>query len=83
MMNFLKKNYLWKGHRDNLQKKVSQGKFQTGFVVAGVVFLSFWNHQLIKFEEDKRFGERHKLIWKFSLRIFSLQDIPVPVKGLE
>ena len=26
--------------------------FQTGFVVAGVGFLSYWNHQLIKFEED-------------------------------
>ena len=30
--------------------------FQTGFVVAGGGFLSYWNHQLIKFEEEKRFG---------------------------
>ena len=29
--------------------------FQTGFVVAGVEFLYYWNYQLIKFEEEKRF----------------------------
>ena len=31
--------------------------FQTGFVVAGWGFLAYWNHQLIKFEEEKRFGQ--------------------------
>ena len=30
--------------------------FQTGFVVAVGGFLSVWNHQLIKFEEEKIFG---------------------------
>ena len=30
--------------------------FQTGFVVSGGGFLSYWNHQLNKFEEEKRFG---------------------------
>ena len=30
--------------------------FQTGFVVAGGELLSYRNHQLIEFEEDKRFG---------------------------
>ena len=43
-------------HRDILQGKVLQENFQTGFVVAGGEFLSYWNHQLIKFEEEKRFG---------------------------
>ena len=37
-----------------LQGKVSEENFQTGFVVAG--FLSYCNHQLIKIEEEKRFG---------------------------
>jgi hypothetical protein len=27
-------------------------------VVAGGGFLSYWNHQLIKYEEKKRFGEK-------------------------
>ena len=30
-------------------------KFQTEFVVDRGGFLSYWNHQLIKFEEEKRF----------------------------
>ena len=30
--------------------------FQTGFVIAGGGFLFYWNHQLIKFEEEKIFG---------------------------
>ena len=42
------------GHftRYNLQIKF----FQTGFVVAWGGFLSYCKSQLIKFEEDKRFG---------------------------
>jgi hypothetical protein len=48
-----KKFSISSGHRDILQGKVSQ---ENGFVVAGGGFLSYWNHQLIKFEEEKRFG---------------------------
>jgi hypothetical protein len=33
------------------KEKFSKKNFQTGFVVAGGGFLSYWNHQLIKFEE--------------------------------
>ena len=29
--------------------------FQTEFLVARGEFFSYWNYQLIKFEEDKRF----------------------------
>ena len=28
----------------------------SGFVVAGGGFISYWKYQLIKFEEEKRFG---------------------------
>ena len=38
------------------KEKSLQENFQTGFVVAGGGFLSYWNHQLIKFEEEKIFG---------------------------
>ena len=40
------------GHlaKDNLQIN-----FETGLVVAGGGFLSHWNYQLIKFEEEKIF----------------------------
>ena len=48
--------YCTKLHMDIWQVKVSQGNFLTGLVVAGGGFLSYWNHQLIKFEEEKRFG---------------------------
>ena len=34
------------------QGYLARKSFQTGFVVAG--FLSYWNHQLIKFEEGIR-----------------------------
>ena len=54
------------------RKSSARKNFQTGFVVPGGGFLSYWNNQLIKFKEEKRFG-------KFSLPIFSLQDIPVPL----
>ena len=30
--------------------------FQTRFAVAGGGFISYWNHQLIKIGEKKRFG---------------------------
>ena len=36
--------------------------FQTGFVVSGVGFLSYWNHQQIKFEEEKRFGLKYNFV---------------------
>ena len=39
----------------HLAMKNFQENIQTGFVVAGGGFLSFWNHQLIMFEE-KIFG---------------------------
>ena len=49
--NFLENRSAIRWFRDILQ-----GKFQTGFVVAGCGFFSYWKHQLIKFEEEKRFG---------------------------
>ena len=45
-----------KGHRDILQRATCNFFFQTGFVVAEGGFLSYWNYQLIKFEEENRFG---------------------------
>ena len=45
--------FLAQGH---LQGKVSQKKFQTGFVVAWGRVSFLLTNQLIKFEEDKRFG---------------------------
>ena len=41
-------------HREILKGKVLQVFFLNGFVVAGGDFLSYWNHQLIKFEEELR-----------------------------
>ena len=35
------------------KEKFCKENFQTGFVVAGGGFLSYWNHQLIKLEEEK------------------------------
>ena len=32
------------------KEKFRKENFQTGFVVAGGGFFSYWNHQLIKFE---------------------------------
>ena len=60
------------GHlaRDNLRIN-----FSTEFVVAGGRYLSYCNHQLNKFEEDKRFGlyeimkrERHTHLKNFLAR---------------
>ena len=46
-----------KRHRDiACNAKFRKENFQTGFVVAGCGFLYFWNHKLIKFEEEKIFG---------------------------
>ena len=39
-------------YRQNIQ--LANQIFQTGFVVTGGGFLSYCNHQLIKFEADKR-----------------------------
>ena len=44
-----------KGTGTSCKEKFRKENFQTGFVVAGGRFLSYWNHQLIKFEEEKRF----------------------------
>ena len=35
------------------KEKFRKENFQTGFMVAGDGFLSYWNHQIIKFEEEK------------------------------
>ena len=43
-------------HGTSCKEKFSKENFQTLFVVAGGGFLSQWNHQLIKFEEEKKFG---------------------------
>ena len=47
---------LYKTAQNILQRKVSQGKFSNWIRFPGGGFLSYWNHQLIKFEEEKRFG---------------------------
>ena len=44
------------GTGTSCKEKFNKENFQTGFVVAGGGFLSFWNRQLIKFEEEKIFG---------------------------
>ena len=51
MSSLLLETNLW--DRYNLQGKISQANVLTRFVVAGGRFLSYWNHQLIKFEEEK------------------------------
>jgi hypothetical protein len=45
-----------KGTGTSCKKKFLKENFQTGFVVAGGGFLSYWNQQLTKFEEEKSFG---------------------------
>ena len=47
-----KKHYMPKWHRDILQGKVSQGKFSNWIRCRRGGFLSYLNHQLIKFEEE-------------------------------
>ena len=42
------------GTGTSCKEKFHKENFQTGFVVAGGEFLSYWNHQLMKFEEDIR-----------------------------
>ena len=49
-------NILFTGTGTSCNERFSKENFQTGFVVAGGEFLYYWNHQLIKFEEEKRFG---------------------------
>ena len=51
-----------KGHRDILQRKVSQGKFSNWIRRRRGGFLSYWNHQPIKFEEEKRFGLKNNFV---------------------
>ena len=46
--------YIW--HKDTCKEKFRKENFQTGFVFAGCGILSYWNHQIIKFEEEKIFG---------------------------
>ena len=43
-------------HRDFKKKKFRKENFKAGIVVAGGEFLSYWNHKIIKFDEEKRFG---------------------------
>ena len=45
-----------RGTGTSCKEKFRKENFQTGFAVAGGGFLSYWNHQLIKFDEEKRFG---------------------------
>ena len=45
-----------KGTGTSCKGQLANTIFQTGFVVAGGYFLSYWNYQLIKFEGEKRFG---------------------------
>ena len=44
------------GKDRSCKKKFRKETFQTGVIVAGGGFLSYCNHQLIKFKEEKRFG---------------------------
>ena len=50
-------NYLY-GTGTSCKYKFRKENLQTVFVVAGGGFLSYWNHQLIKFEEEKIKGFR-------------------------
>ena len=75
------RNYFW-------NKQFSTGtsckeNFQSGFVVAGGGFIFYWNHQLIKIEEEKRFGLQKQFCYYEKREIntfgnFSLQYIPEP-----
>ena len=44
-----------KGTGTSCEGQLANKIFQIEFAVAGGVFLSYWNYQLIKFEEEKRF----------------------------
>ena len=44
------------GTGTSCKEKFPKENFQTGFLVVGGGFPSYCNHQLIKFEEEKRFG---------------------------
>ena len=46
------------GTGTSLNGQLANQIFQTGFVGAGGGFLSYCNYQLIKFEEDNRFGSK-------------------------
>ena len=43
------------GTGTSCKEKFRKENFLTGFVVTGGGFLSYWNPQQIKFEEEKRF----------------------------
>ena len=47
---------VFSGTGTSCKEKFRKKNFQTGFMVAGGGFLSYWNHQLTKFEEEKIFG---------------------------
>ena len=50
--------------------------FQTGFVIAGGGFLSYWNHQLIQFEEEKRFGPKKQFCYYEKREINTFENFP-------
>ena len=57
---FLVIEFKAKGH---LARKIfRKEKFQTGFVVARGGFFSYWHYQLIKLEEEKRFGLKNNFV---------------------
>ena len=55
------------GTGTSCKEKFRKKKFQNGFVVAGGGFNSYWNYQLIKFEEEKIFGLQ-KQFWNYDKR---------------
>ena len=55
LKNVFKYIYASNGARTSCKEKFRNKNFQTEFVVAGGGFLSYRNHQLIKFKDEKRY----------------------------
>ena len=74
-------------HRDILQGTTCKLNFGTGFVIAWSICLSYCNHQLKKFEEDKRFG-LYKQLYNYEKRDintskkFPCQAFPINIISL-
>ena len=53
--------------------------FQTRFAVAGGGFISYWNHQLIKFGEKKRFKLKKKFCYYEKIEINTFENFPCKI----
>ena len=76
MPHFMYNYIFYWGTGTSSKEKFRKENFQTGFVVAGGGFLSYWNHQQIKFEEEKRFGLLKQFCYYEKGEIHTLENFP-------